>query len=149
MTVNPLNGAVVKKSALKQIREKTIYPVSEGFIAVCGVNDKHSAVKLCLIDETSLEIKKESSETLSEGTSLVLQGDLFYAIVSEGKKNYLAAFDKNLNLRNKGSVAVNGSSPLNFYSEGILVTDEKGRPVLLSLPSLEAVWKNQASVDAK
>lgn len=149
MTVNPLNGAVVKKSAVKQIREKTIYPVSEGFIAVCGVNDKHSAVKLCLIDETSLEIKKESSETLSEGTSLVLQGDLFYAIVSEGKKNYLASFDKNLNLRNKGSVAVNGSSPLNFYSEGILVTDEKGRPVLLSLPSLEAVWKNQASVDAK
>jgi len=149
MTVNPLNGAVVKKSDIKQIREKTIYPLGTGFVAVCGVNDKHSAVKLCLIDEATLEIKKESSETLSENTSLILQGDSFYAIVSDGKKNYLASFDKDLNLKKKSDVAINGSSPLNFYSEGIIVTDEKGKPVLLSVPALTPVWNGTSSVDAK
>ncbi|MBR4599445.1 MAG: hypothetical protein IKO39_05290 [Treponema sp.] len=149
MTVNLQNGSVVKKSGIKQIREKTIYPLGSGFVAVCGVNDKHSAVKLCIIDEVTLEIKKESSETLSENTSLVLEGDLFYAIVSEGKKNYLAAFDKDLNLKKKSDVAINGASPLNFYSEGIIVTDEKGNPVLLSLPALAPVWNSASSVDAK
>jgi hypothetical protein len=149
MTVNPLNGAVVKKSDIKQIREKTIYPLGTGFVAVCGVNDKHSAVKLCLIDEATLEIKKESSETLSENTSLILQGDSFYAIVSDEKKNYLASFDKDLNLKKKSDVAINGSSPLNFYSEGIIVTDEKGKPVLLSVPALTPVWNGTSSADAK
>ncbi len=155
MTVEKESGAVVKKSGLKQIREKTIFETSEGFLAVCGVNDKHSAVKLCLVDSESLEIKKESNEILSENSSLVQDGDNFYVIISEKGKNYVASYDKNLNLKNKSDVAVNGSSPLNLYAEGILVTDEKSNPVLLSLPNLTSVWatssdkSNKSLIDAK
>lgn len=150
MTVNPDTGAVIKKSSLKQIREKTIFPVGEGFVTVCGVNDKHSAVKICLVSAETLEIIKESEETLSENSSLVQSGDLFYVIVSDGGKNYLASYDKNLNLKAKSDVAINGASPLNMYSEGILVTDGRGNPVLLSVPSLKAVWGTSAAViDAK
>ena len=156
MTVNPENGNVVKKSSLKQIREKSIFPVSnvsvpkddgsnetlgEAFVAVCGVNDKKAAVKLCLVDSVTLEIKKQSSETLSENSSLVQSGDAFYVIVNENGKYYLASYDKNLNLKKKSDVAINGASPLNFYSEGILVTDVRGNPVLLSLPALTSIWK--------
>ena len=172
MTVNPQNGQVVKKSALRQIREKTIYPVSnvsvqnedgtkvavsEAFVAVCGVNDKKAAVKLCLVDSESLEIKKQSDETLSENSPLVQSGDSFYVIIEDNGKNYLASFDKNLVLKKKSDVAINGASPLNFYSEGILVTDERGNPVLLSVPALASVWAanaagtgaNSRTVDAK
>ena len=152
MTVDPENGSVVKKSPVKQIRDKTIIPVSEGFIAVCGIDDKHSAVKLCLVSEENLEILKESSETLSENSSLVQSGDSFYVIVSEGGKNYLAVYDKNLNLKKKSDIAIKGSSPINIYGEGILVTDEKGNPVLLSVPNLTGVWGNKAGqsvIDAK
>ncbi|MDY6396793.1 MAG: P83/100 family protein [Treponema sp.] len=141
MTVNPQSGEIVKKSSLKQIREKTIYPVAEGFVAVCGVNDKHSAIKLCLVDEETLEIKKESEETLSENSPLLQHGEDFFVIVSDGGKNYLASFDKNLVLKKKSDVAINGASPLNFYSEGILVTNEKGQPVLLAVPNLNSVWQ--------
>ena len=140
MTVNPENGEVVKKSPLKQIREKAIYPVSEGFIALCGVKDKKSAIKLCIVDSESLEIIRQSEENLSENSSLVEHGDLFYVIIEEGGKNYLAAFDKNLTLKNKSDVAINGASPLNIFSEGILVTDVKGNPVLLKLPALSTAW---------
>ena len=167
MTVNPKDGTVVKKSALRQIREKTIYPVSnvsvqkddgtsatlnEAFVAVCGVNDGKAAVKLCLVDSENLEIQKQSEETLSEGSPLLENGGSFYAIVSDGGKNYLASFDKNLNPKAKSDVAINGSSPLNLYSEGILVTDESGNPVMLSVPSLASVWKvsgANAVIDAK
>lgn len=141
MTVNPQTGEIVKKSSIKQIREKTIYPVSEGFVAVCGVDDGHSAVKLCLVDSETLEIKKQSDETLSDDSSLLQAGDAYYVIIVENGKNYLAAFDKNLTLKKKSDVAINGASPLNFYSEGILVTDEKGKPVLLALPNLNSVWQ--------
>ena len=155
MTVNPQNGEVVKKSALRQIREKTIYPVSkvtvqkddgtsrtfdELFVAVCGVTDKRSAVKLCLIDAENLEIQKQSAETLSETSPLVQQGDTFYVIVSEGGNAYVASYDKNLSLKKKSSVAINGASPLNLFEQGIVVTDTKGNPVLLGLANLEPVW---------
>lgn len=140
MTVNPQNGEVVKKSPLKQIREKAIYPVSEGFIAVCGVKDKKSAIKLCIVDSETLEIKKQSEEDLSENSSLVEHGDLYYVIIVEGGKNYLASFDKDLTLKKKSDVAINGASPLNLFSEGILVTDVKGNPVLLQLPALSQTW---------
>ena len=157
MTVNPENGEVVKKSPLRQIREKTICQVADGFVAVCGVNDKHSAIKLCIVDSETLEIKKESDETLSENSPLLENGGNFYVIVSEGGKNYLASFDKDLNLKKKSDVAINGASPLNFYTEGILATDERGNPVMLSVPNLTNVWGNasgnggnsSATVDAK
>lgn len=158
MTVNPKDGQIVKKSSLKQIREKSIFPVTgvtiqnedgtstaynELFLAVCGVKDKRSAIKLCLIDSESLEIKKQSDENLSENSSLIEHGGFFYAIVNEGNKNYLASFDKNLTLKNKSPVVVNGSSPLNLFSEGILVTDEKGNPLLLQIPNLSEIWKKE------
>ena len=160
MTVNPDNGQIVKKSALRQIREKTIFPVAnvsvqnddgskvnlpEAFLAVCGVNDSKSPIKLCLIDAVTLEIKKQCEETLSENSPLVQSGDTFYVIVAEGGKNYLASFDKELALKKKSDVAINGASPLNFYSEGILVTDDSGNPVLLSLPALASVWSSSAA----
>ena len=145
MTVNPNNGQVVKRSSVKQIREKTVFPVADGLVAVCGVNDKHSAVKLCLVDEATLEIKKESNEILSENSPLVQSGDRFYVIVSEGGSNYIASYDKSLSLKSKSDVAVNGASPLNLYSEGILVTDTRGNPVLLSVPNLTQAWKTGSS----
>ena len=90
------------------------------------------------IDQIAQEL--ESEENLSENSSLVEHGDLFYVIIEEGGKNYLAAFDKNLTLKNKSDVAINGASPLNIFSEGILVTDVKGNPVLLKLPALSTAW---------
>lgn len=151
MTVNPDNGQVIKRSSIRQIREKAVFPVSDGLVTVCGVNDKHSAVKLCLVDEVTLEIKKESDEVLSENSPLVQNGDRFYVILNEGGANYIASFDKSISLKSKSEVAVNGASPLNLYSEGILVTDTHGNPVLLSLPNLTQFWKTGSSVssDAK
>ena len=162
MTVNPQSGKIVKKSPLKQIREKTIYPVSnvsfrkedgsnavfsELFLAVCGVNDSRSAVKLCLVDSENLEIQKQSEETLSENSPLLQSGDMFLVILNEGGKYYLAAFDKSLGLKKKSNVAINGSSPLNIYSEGILVTDERGNPVLLRQSDFSSVWQAESSGD--
>lgn len=171
MTVNPKNGQVVRKSELKQIREKSIYPVTdvtvqresgesvsfaELFLAVCGVKDKRSAIKLCLVDAGDLQIQKQSEETLSENSPLIKQGDEFYVIIAEGKNYYLAAYDKNLTLKKKSTLAINGSSPLNIYDDGVLVTDSKGNPLLLQHSNFDSVWNasaagsgNTRTVDAK
>ena len=66
------------------------------FIAVCGENSGKSAVKLCLIDGESLEIKVESNELLSEGTDLVPYKDRFLVIISEDNANYIASYDSTL-----------------------------------------------------
>ena len=160
MTVNPKNGQVVRKSDLKQIREKNIFPVTdvtvqresgesasyaELFLAVCGVKDKRSAIKLCLIDAGDLQIQKQSEETLSESSPLIKHGDEFYVIIAEGKNYYLASYDKNLTLKKKSSIAINGASPLNIYSEGVLVTDAKGNPVLLQHSNFASVWNASAA----
>ena len=152
MTVNAASGEVVRRSTVRTIREKAVFPVSgvsvpdegatvaEGFVAVCGVPDGKSAVRLCVIDAGTLSIRKQSSETLSEHSPLAQSGDVFYAIVSDGGKNYLASYDKDLSLKGRSSVAISGASPLALCDGGVLVTDERGSPALLSAADLEPVW---------
>ena len=109
-------------------------------IAVCGTNDGHSAVKLCLIDPTSLEIVAQSEETLSDSSELLRSGDSFYVVMEEDGDAYIAAFDKDLTLKARSERTVKATTPLNLINKGLLVTSEDGDPLLLSTGTLEQIW---------
>nr|MCR4954560.1 hypothetical protein [Treponema sp.] len=111
------------------------------FIAVCGENSGKSAVRLCLIDAETLELKAESNETLSESSDLVPYNDKFFVIIQDAKKNYIAAYDKTLTLKNKSQIEVTPSTPLNLTKHGLLVTSANGTPVMLSLDDLHTIWQ--------
>ena len=156
ITVDGVEGTTVLSSPVVQIRNRNVYPVTDititgedgtdvlyptMYVAVCGVDNNHSAVKLCLIDAARLEIQKESREILASGTDLLRNADSFYAIIRDDNGScYLGQYDKNLVLEHKSSTAVKMSSPLNMTSKGILVTDSNGAPRMLSISDLSTVW---------
>ncbi|MBQ2314119.1 MAG: hypothetical protein II187_04385 [Treponema sp.] len=156
ITVDGVEGTTVLSSPVTQIRNRNVYPVTDititgedgeqtlyptMYLAVCGLDNSHSAIKLCLIDATRLEIQKESTEMLAEGTDLLRQGDSFYAIIRDSDGScYLGQYDKNLTLLHKSSSAVKTSSPLNMTTKGILVTDSSGAPRMLSTDDLSTIW---------
>ena len=155
INVNALTGETIKASSVKQIRGKAVFAVQavtlvqdgttltypQMFIAVCGENSGKSAVRLCLIDAETLELKAESNETLSESSDLVPYNDKFFVIIQDAKKNYIAAYDKTLTLKNKSQIEVTPSTPLNLTKHGLLVTAANGTPVMLSLDDLHTIWQ--------
>ncbi len=163
LTVDAESGKVIRQSPVTQVRSRTVYGVSDVtiaqedgnkvtyphlYLAVCGENKGKSAVKLCLIDTESLEMKKQSEETLVEGTALVPYNDIFFAVVQQGKEYYAAAFDKNVTMLRKSGLAIKPTSPFNITDRGILVTDTKGNPRLLDTRDLSTLWTG-AVIDAK
>lgn len=155
ITVDADTGAVLRRSPVTQVRGRTLYAVSnvtvtrdDGtdaafpalYLAVCGENGGKSAVKLCLLDPDTLELRKQSEETLAEGTELAPHGDLFLAVVQQGKDCYAATFDKTLTMTSKSAVAVKPTTPLTVTARGILVTDARGNPCLLDARDLSAKW---------
>ncbi len=140
-TLSVSDGSVIKKSSIKQIRSSTLYDASsDSYIAVCGVNDGHSAVRLCLIDSQTLEIKKQGNEDLSENAQLLNVNGDFYTVMQSEKKYVIAVYDKNLVLKKAGSDGVSPSSAITMTSKGILVSGENEKPMLLNLSDLKKIW---------
>ena len=147
------SGKVAKESPVGVIRGRNIYAVSGVdlqmddesidtsvfYLAVCGQNKGNGTVKLCLIDNTKLEIQKESEETLAENTVLIKDGDDYYCIVVQGESYTLAKFDKNLKLLLKSDADLDPATPVVITEKGIVVTSSAGSVLLLSLSNLKQV----------
>lgn len=156
ITVNGITGAVVRKSPVNQIKGKTVFVVSDititsqdnadvyefyddMYLAMCGVNDGHSAPRLCLIDSDALELKKQSAEILSDSSELAVRDGAYYVVVKVDGKCHVASYSKDLVLANMSTLEVSPSTPLNMMASGILVTDVSGNPRMLDA-SLNEVW---------
>ncbi len=155
LTLNGTNGAIVKKSPVTQIHRTAVYVVSnisldngdgtsttydDLYMAVCGIDDGHSAVRLCLIDAEALEMQLQSSEVLADTTDLVQYGDFYYVIIHEGESYFVGMYDKYLALRGRSSIEVKPTSPINITGGGLLVTAPNGKPCLLSASDLSEIW---------
>lgn len=163
LNLNGHTGEILKKSSMTQIRSKAVYAVQavtlvqdgttltypQMFVAICGEKSGKSAVRLCLIDSESLELKAENTEIISESSDLVPYSDRFFVIIQQDKKNYIAAYDKNLTLKNRSSIEVNPSTPFNITEQGLLITDSSGNPCMLSLNDLSTIWQAQSKKDEK
>lgn len=134
--VNSDTGAVMKQSPVKVIKGRAIHPAADGFVAVAGENSGKGAVKLVLIDKDSLEIVKESDETLSEETVLLEDGGSYLVVVKESSGYVAAKYGADLKLQAKSPVAIHQASPIVKTAAGYMVTDPKGNPLILNANDL-------------
>lgn len=154
--LNAKSGEVVRESPVKVIRGRTVLEVKDPIIdmvtqavmpakssasptfymAVCG---NSGVVKLCLIDAFSMEIQKESDETLSKDSVLVTSGSNYYVVIEETGKYYVAAYDKQIVFKMKSQVSVNPATAITITGSGLVVTTESNVPVILSFADLSVV----------
>ncbi len=139
--VNTDTGVVMKQSPVKVIKGRAMYPGADGFIAVAGENSGKGAVKLVIIDKDSLEIIKESDETLSDDSVLLEDGGSYLVVIKEGPGFVAAKYGADLKLLVKSPVPINPSSPIVKTSAGYMVTDLTGNPLVLNMNDLTITAK--------
>ncbi|MGP1564838.1 MAG: P83/100 family protein [Treponema sp.] len=148
--INTKTGAVIKASPVAYIRNRTMFSAGQNFIAVAGENSGNGAVKLVLLSPDSMEIVKESAETVAEDSVLIQDNGEFYCIIQDGRNWVLAKYDSDLTLKLKSSVPVKRTTPITASDSYIIVTGANGQPRLLNKSNLNTVVSSGfGNADAK
>jgi len=129
--VNVKNGEIIKTSPVKVIRDRTIIAQGSNYIAICGENSGNAAVKLCILDGTSMEIIGESEEIIAEESVLVQNGGNFFCVIKDGKDHYLGKFNGSLECLAKSAEKVSPNTPITVTASGIVITDASGKIIIV------------------
>lgn len=127
------DGSTLKTSPINSVRNRALVDSGEAYMAVAG---KGSTVKLVLIDKITLEVTKESSQTIAPESILVKSNNDYYAVLSQNGSAYIGRFDKDLNLQSRSSVAVSPYTAITVTDTGIIVQDESSKLRILRATDL-------------
>lgn len=137
--VNTEDGSIIKSSPVRFIRNRTVWQAGTNFVAIAGENSGNGAVKLVLLSPDTMEITKESDETIAEKSVLVQDGSEYYCIIQEGSDCYLGKFDAELNRKLKSDSTVKSATPVTVTGKNIIVSDANGKVLVLEKATLRKV----------
>lgn len=151
--VNTSTGEVIKSSPVTYIRNRTMFQAGENFVAIAGENKGNGTVKLVLLSPDTMEIIKESNETVAENSVLVQDSGEYYCIVQDGKISTLAKYDSELNLKLKSSASLKPATPVTIAGQHIVVTGADGNVKVLNKSDLNEIGakggSQNSTADAK
>lgn len=133
---NTANGDIIKNSPVSVIRNRTVFKTGDGFIAIAGEAKGNGTIKLVILDTETMEITRESVQTIAESSVLIQDGTDYYCVIQEDKSYYVAKFDETLAMKLKSPVEVKPSTPITITDSGIVVTDSSGKLKLLNKTDL-------------
>jgi hypothetical protein len=135
--VNLNDGKILKTSPLNAIRGRAIYDTGAGFMAIAGKKGGNAAIRLVLVDSTTLEMTKQGTDSIAEQSVLVQSANDYYAVIDQGSgKCVIGRFDKNLDAKAKSAINVLPSTAITVTQKGILVQDKSGKIKLLRATDL-------------
>lgn len=137
--VNTKTGEVIKSSPVTYIRNRTMFQAGQNFVAIAGENKGNGTVKLILLSPDTMEIVKESEETVAEESVLVQDNGEYYCIIQSGNIFTLAKYDSDLNLKLKSDLSLKPATPVTVAEQYIVVTDSNGYPKVLDKSNLKAI----------
>lgn len=137
--VNSKNGNMIRQSPVAFIRNRTAYNAGNGYVAIAGEASGNGAVKLVLIDPTTLIITKTSNETAAEDSVLVRDGNDFYCVIQDGSNYVVAKYDADMNLKLRSPVSVKDITPIYDTGSTLMVTGTDGKVHLLDKSNLNEV----------
>lgn len=120
--VNTSTGEIIKSSPVTYIRNRTMFQAGENFVAVAGENKGNGTVKLVLLSPDTMEIIKESNETVAEDSVLVQDNGEYYCIIQNNNVYTLAKYDSELNLKLKSNSSLKPATPITVAGQYIIVT---------------------------
>jgi hypothetical protein len=138
VSFDSVKGTTLKESALDTIRARSLLVAGADYVAIAGKKEGTGAVRLIIIDGTSLEMKSQGDDDIYGDSVLVEKGGFYYAVVETPGGLFLAKFDKALKLAAKSDKAVLGITAVGFSDKGVVVQDSSGAFMLLGLTDLKA-----------
>lgn len=137
--MNTSNGEIIQSSPVTHIRNRTMFQAGGNFIAIAGENAGNGTVKLVLLSPDTMEITKESNETVAEDSVLVQDNGQYYCVIQNGQNWTVAKYDADLNLLLRSNASVNPNTPMTVTDEFVIVSGPTGTVRLLRKANLEAV----------
>ena len=139
--MNTATGELIKKSPVTVIQSRTFYENDSTLIAIAGENVGNGTVKLVHLDKDTLEIIKESNETIAANSVLVQDGNSYYCVIQDSDAFVVGKFNAELENQLKSPVRVRPSTPITVTQGGIIVTSATGTPILLNKTDLTQLSK--------
>ena len=139
--MNTATGELIKKSPVTVIQSRTFYENDSMLIAIAGENVGNGTVKLVHLDKDTLEIIKESNETIAANSVLVQDGNSYYCVIQDSDAFVVGKFNAELENQLKSPVRVRPSTPITVTHRGIIVTSATGTPILLNKTDLTQLSK--------
>ncbi len=127
------------KAPVIYIHGRTLLKAGGNLVAIAGENAGNRAVKLVLISPATMEIIKESAESVAEQSVLATDGGDFYCIVQSGANWTLAQYDSDLNLKRQSAVFVKSGTPVTVIDAHIVLTGSDGTVKVLNKSDLSLV----------
>ena len=125
--VNLNDGTVMKTSSLNTIRGRTLIDTGAGLLAIAGKKGGNAAIKLVLVDPSSLEITKQGADSIAESSLLVQNANDYYAVIELPTGAFvIGRFDKNLEAKAKSAIEVKPYTAITVTEKGLLVQDKSG-----------------------
>lgn len=132
LIVNLNDGKTIKKSPVNTIRGRSFIDTGSGLAAIAGKKGGNAAIRLVLIDPSTLEIAKQGTDSIAESSVLVKNGNDFYAVIEqESGKCVIGRFDGNMETKAKSSITVSPVTAIVASDKGLIVQDGSGAIKLL------------------
>ena len=129
-------GRQIQESALDVILNRTMFETDGGFICIAGKNSGNGAVKLVLVEKTSMEIAFSSESNIAPDSVLVNEGKNYYAVVQDGSKCKIGKFENDLSQVALTKENVTSSTPIIISGNTLIATDEKGNNIVFDTSNL-------------
>lgn len=134
--VDPATGAELKASPLDTVHARAIAEVGGKLYAVAGKQGGNGAVRLVIVDKTTLEMQKQGDVDIQKDSPIWVLGDQLYALIVSGGGVRLGRFDTNLGLTATSSVPVHPYAAPTFLKGTVLIQGTDGAVVILKAADL-------------
>ncbi|MDR0540328.1 MAG: hypothetical protein LBG74_07510 [Spirochaetaceae bacterium] len=131
--VNATNAAQIQSSELNTVNARTVTFTGGKLLAVASSSGKQRLVE---IDQTTLQMLKQSAEELNKDSLLWVNGANLYAIALVGGKNRIGRFDMNLALQASSAVDVHPLAAVTIQGDKILTQNVSGAVIILDALAL-------------
>ena len=135
------NGEILKRSRLNSIRGNTAVNTGKGIVVIAGKEDVNTSVNAVLIDSVSLELLKQSDQSVYAGNRIWTDEDNLYIITRDNSDWVLGKYSMDLELQATSSVKVHPDTAILLTSEKLLIQNSGGTISALSLQDLSEIQK--------
>ncbi len=134
--VDRLSGKLRALSELNTVRGRRFAIIEGEIVVVAGRSDRSGAIRLVAVDPTSLAITREGTSNLAPSSYLLADEKSLYAVVSDGKADYLGRFDSELALQAQSDRTVDPHTYITVAGNEVYVQDAQGNILILNKDDL-------------
>ena len=131
------DGKRLAVSNITAVRGRSMAILPESLLVIAGKEDGNARVRLMLLDQMTLETRKEGAHDIFPGSLMTVKGSDIYLITNEGGEWRLGKFNTSLDRTAVSEVAVEPWTSISFDGASLYIQGSLGEVLKLSASTLK------------